>query len=144
MNWRGLTGTGKLLAFAGALFWCAASASTQRLAIRSYQVSDGLAHGSVNRIFQDAKGYIWLATNEGLSRFDNYRFTNYGAGDGLPHIFINDVTVDRQGRLWVATNGGGVARLVDDPIERQAARDAASLDKSQADGRRKLKGEGRK
>jgi len=79
-----------------------------------------------------------------LSRFDNYRFTNYGAGDGLPHIFINDVTVDRQGRLWVATNGGGVARLVDDPIERQAARDAASLDKSQADGRRKLKGEGRK
>ncbi|HVF87046.1 MAG TPA: two-component regulator propeller domain-containing protein, partial [Pyrinomonadaceae bacterium] len=114
----------------------AAPLFAERLAIKTYTVADGLAHGSVNRIFQDAKGYIWLATNEGLSRFDNYRFTNYGVGDGLPHVFINDVTADRQGRLWVATNGGGVARLMDDPIERRAARDVPSLNGPPVDGKK--------
>src|SRR5215831_18074717 len=87
----------------------------QQLSIRHYDVSDGLAHSHVSAIHQDAKGYLWLATWEGLSRFDGYRFTNYGPRDGLGDPIINDITEDRQGRLWVATNGGGVARLIDDP-----------------------------
>ena len=86
----------------------------QQLPIRHYDVSDGLAHNTVTSIYQDQKGYIWLSTFEGLSRFDGYHFTTYGAGEGLPHVIANHVTEDRQGRLWVATNGGGVARLRDD------------------------------
>jgi len=87
----------------------------QQLSIRHYDVSDGLAHSHVTAMHQDAKGYLWLATWEGLSRFDGYRFTNYGPRDGLGDPIINDIAEDRQGRLWVATNGGGVARLIDDP-----------------------------
>jgi ligand-binding sensor domain-containing protein/signal transduction histidine kinase len=88
--------------------------SAQQLSIRHYDVSDGLAHSHVAAMHQDAKGYLWLATWEGLSRFDGYRFTNYTQRDGLGDPIINDITEDRQGRLWVATNGGGVARLIDD------------------------------
>jgi ligand-binding sensor domain-containing protein/signal transduction histidine kinase len=86
----------------------------QQLSIRHYDVSDGLAHSHVSAMYQDRKGYLWLATWEGLSRFDGYRFTNYTQRDGLSDPIINAIAEDRQGRLWVATNGGGVARLIDD------------------------------
>lgn len=89
----------------------------QRLSVRHYGVSDGLAHSHVGTIHQDRKGYLWFGTREGLSRFDSYRFTNYGERDGLGHPIINDIAEDRQGRLWVGTNGGGVSRLIDDPQE---------------------------
>jgi ligand-binding sensor domain-containing protein/two-component sensor histidine kinase len=90
---------------------------SQRLPITTYTVAEGLAHNNIKAIFQDAKGYLWIATNEGLSRFDGYAFTNYGTEDGLGHIFLNDVTADNRGRLWAATNGGGVSMLIDEPLE---------------------------
>src|SRR5215831_19710062 len=97
------------------LLLAAPPARAQQLSVRKYNVSDGLAHSHVTAIHQDRKGYLWFGTWEGLSRFDGYRFTNYGERDGLGHVIINDITEDRGGRLWVATNGGGVARLIDDP-----------------------------
>src|SRR5215813_1978227 len=99
------------------LFLTALPARAQQLSVRRYDVSDGLAHSHVAAIHQDRKGYLWFGTWEGLSRFDGYRFTNYGERDGLGHVIINDITEDRHGRLWVATNGGGVAMLLDDPRE---------------------------
>lgn len=92
----------------------ASSAVSQQLSIRRYDVSNGLAHSHVAAMHQDAKGYLWVATWEGLSRFDGYRFTNYTELDGLGSPIINDITEDRTGNLWVATNGGGVARLNND------------------------------
>jgi ligand-binding sensor domain-containing protein/two-component sensor histidine kinase len=89
----------------------------QQLAVRHYDVRDGLVHNRVGTIHQDAKGYLWFGTWEGLSRFDGYRFTNYSTRDGLSHPIINDIAEDRQGRLWVGMNGGGIARLIDDPQE---------------------------
>ncbi len=98
---------------ASALLLRAPTVSAQRLPFRHYGVADGLAHNQVGAIHQDAQGYLWFGTSEGLSRFDGYRFTNYGLRDGLPNFIINVIVEDRQGRLWVGTNGGGVARLVD-------------------------------
>jgi ligand-binding sensor domain-containing protein/signal transduction histidine kinase len=86
----------------------------QQLPIRHYDVRDGLAHSQVHAIYQDAKGYLWFGTNEGLSRFDGYRFTNYTTRDGLGHAVVSDIVEDWRGHLWVSTNGGGVARLLDD------------------------------
>src|SRR5215470_8009787 len=99
------------------LLFAALPVCAQRLSVRRYDVSDGLAHGHVKAIHQDRKGYIWFGTLEGLSRFDGYHFTNYSERDGLGHAIVNDIAEDRQGRLWVGTNGGGVARLIDDPQE---------------------------
>jgi ligand-binding sensor domain-containing protein len=90
-------------------------ATAQQLSIRHYDVSSGLAHSHISAIHQDARGYLWLATWEGLSRFDGYRFSNYDRRDGLGDPIVNAIAEDRTGRLWVGTNGGGVARLADDP-----------------------------
>jgi signal transduction histidine kinase/ligand-binding sensor domain-containing protein len=91
------------------------TAHAQRLAVRSYDVTDGLAHGVVISLHQDVRGYLWLATYEGVSRFDGYHFTNYGAPEGLGHFVVNDIASDREGRVWAALNGAGVVRLLDEP-----------------------------
>ncbi len=100
-----------------ALVWPDASVSAQHLAIRRYNVSEGLAHSEVTSILQDRKGYLWFGTFEGLSRFDGYSFTNYTTKDGLDHLIVSAIAEDPQGRLWVGTLGGGIARLQDDPKE---------------------------
>lgn len=94
----------------------------ERLPVKTYTVADGLAHGFVNSIYQDRKGFLWFGTLEGLSLFNGYAFVNYDERDGLPNSFINHITEDRHGRLWVATNGGGVARLIDSPQENGGAK----------------------
>lgn len=102
------------------LLEAAVDVHAQRLAVRNYSVAHGLAHNHVQAIHQDSRGYLWVATFEGLSRFDGYRFTNYGRREGLENSLINDVTEDRLERLWVATNGAGVARLLNETAEHPA------------------------
>ena len=102
----------------GLILLCAVAGSAQRLPIRQYTVADGLVQGTVWAVHQDARGFLWFATSDGLSRFDGYRFTNYGVKDGLGHAQLHDVVSDRRGRLWVA-GGDGISLLLD---EKEAAR----------------------
>ena len=44
------------------------------LQISSYTVDDGLSHRVISNIIQDSKGYIWMATWNGLSRYEASRF----------------------------------------------------------------------
>ncbi len=99
----------------------AARSSAQKLALPHYDVSDGLVSSNVHSIYQDRRGFMWFGTNDGLSRFDGYRFVNYGRRDGLANTDINSVVEDRQGRIWVATNGGGIARLLNDQDKKPIA-----------------------
>ena len=62
----------------GLILASSAIAKGERLPIKSYTTADGLANNAVNRILRDSRGFLWFCTNEGLSRFDGYSFTNYG------------------------------------------------------------------
>ncbi|PID28449.1 MAG: hypothetical protein CSB55_04640 [Candidatus Cloacimonadota bacterium] len=59
------------------------SLSAQQLPIKNYSVADGLLEDSVFQISQDDKGYIWIQTDNGISKFDGENFTNYTEKDGL-------------------------------------------------------------
>jgi signal transduction histidine kinase/ligand-binding sensor domain-containing protein len=102
-----------LFIFSALLYLCVFPAFGQKLWLRRYDVADGLANSKIMSIHQDKKGFIWISTHEGLSRFDGYGFVNYGVRDGLGQQIINSVAEDKQGRLWAATNGGGVSLLID-------------------------------
>ena len=78
----------------------------ERLPLKSYTTADGLPHNVINKIVRDSRGFLWFCTEEGLSRFDGYSFTNYGTSEGLPHASVNDLLETRAGEYWVATNGG--------------------------------------
>src|SRR5215475_10437964 len=82
----------------------------EQLPIKTYTTSDGLVRDNVNRIVRDSHGFLWFCTEEGLSRFDGYRFTNYTTDQGLPHRVVNDLLETRSGAIWVAT-GNGLARF---------------------------------
>jgi len=81
-------------------------ASAEQLPVKNYTIADGLAHDYINRIKQDSHGFIWFCTNEGISRFDGYAFTNYGQGDGLPARIVSDFLETRGGAFLFATADG--------------------------------------
>ncbi|HOO98880.1 MAG TPA: two-component regulator propeller domain-containing protein, partial [Bacteroidales bacterium] len=47
------------------------------LSFDNFYQSDGLPNNQIQCIYQDSKGWIWLGTSHGLSRFDGYRFVNF-------------------------------------------------------------------
>ncbi len=76
------------------------------LPIRTFTTADGLPSLGVYRIVADSRGFLWMCTGDGLSRFDGYAITTYRTKDGLPDRRVTDVRETRDGTLWIATLGG--------------------------------------
>lgn len=77
----------------------------EHLPIRLYTTADGLSSNAIVCALRDSRGFLWFCTNEGLSRFDGYTFTNYAAEQGLPGREAADFLETRDGEYWVATAG---------------------------------------
>ena len=77
--------------------------------LRSKQMrtSDGLPNNSVRYLYQDSKGFLWLATLNGLSRYDGNSFLPFrpeiGDKVSLADNRIYDLTEDKNGFLWIST-----------------------------------------
>ena len=78
---------------------------------QSWDSDAGLAHDSVLGIAQTPEGYLWIATQGGLSRFDGVRFTSFlkGSTPGLESSYARAVFVDRSGALWIGRGRCGSA-----------------------------------
>lgn len=72
----------------------------QKPVFRHYSVNEGLPSSEVYHIIQDSKGYIWIATNMGVSRFDGKNFKNYDIQSGLPENTVFEIYEDKAGRIW--------------------------------------------
>lgn len=75
-----------------------------------YSKSEGLVQNTVTNSLEDAQGFMWFSTFEGLSRFDGYEFKNYRHSrkdpNSLPNNFTKKLLLDSTGNLWVATQNG--------------------------------------
>ena len=74
----------------------------------SWDSDSGLPENSVHSLAQTKDGYLWMGTEEGLTRFDGVRFVTftYHNSPGLPSDFIQALAADRDGSLWVGTDSG--------------------------------------
>ena len=69
---------------------------------------------SIIDLVQDRDGFLWLATQSGLGRWDGYKLRRYvgdiGTPGALPDSYLLALYLDGKGRLWVGTNAGGLVR----------------------------------
>ncbi len=68
---------------------------------KNYGVKEGLPSSEAYEVFQDSKGYIWIATDGGVSRFDGYEFKTFTTEDGLADNVNFGFYEDHKGRIWL-------------------------------------------
>jgi PAS domain S-box-containing protein len=96
----------------------------------AWGVEAGLPQATILGIAQTADGYLWLASEEGLVRFDGVRFTVFDK-ENTPQLQANDIRallVDQKDNLWIGTNGGGLTRYKDATFTTFTTRDGLAND----------------
>ncbi|GHT18867.1 hybrid sensor histidine kinase/response regulator [Bacteroidia bacterium] len=77
---------------------------------RYYSTDNGLSNSLINQIFQDSKGFVWIATEWGLNRFDSNKFRIYNAvqrdSTSLPNNYIRTVFESRNHEIYIGAING--------------------------------------
>ena len=74
-----------------------------RVPRRSYDSERGLTNLAVFDLQQDRDGFLWVATEDGIYRYDGNRFQRFGTDEGLPSNVITAFDVGPDGRVWAGT-----------------------------------------
>jgi len=84
------------------------SLDVSQYAHTSWKIREGFATGTIHEIVQTPDGYLWLATESGLLRFDGVRTVNWQPppGESLPSNDIRGLIAARDGTLWLGTAKG--------------------------------------
>lgn len=67
----------------------------------NYNTNKGLVSNNTTALVQDSRGYLWIGTTKGLSRFDGNAFVNYDNFQGLSENAISKLKIDKEGNLFV-------------------------------------------
>ncbi|MFP5039905.1 two-component regulator propeller domain-containing protein [Parasediminibacterium sp. JCM 36343] len=79
------------------------------LLFKRFYTYNGLPDERIRSLFQDSKGFLWIGTMNGISRYDGYTFKNYFRSQDKNSIMGNwayDITEDAAHDIWIATNEG--------------------------------------
>lgn len=81
----------------------------QNPVIKHYSVNQGLPSSETYYVIQDSKGYLWIATDAGVVKYDGYKFITYNSSKGLPDNTVFKIHEDKYGKIWFATYSGKMA-----------------------------------
>jgi signal transduction histidine kinase/ligand-binding sensor domain-containing protein/DNA-binding response OmpR family regulator len=77
---------------------------------RLFTSDHGLSNSQINQVYQDRRGFIWIATEDGLNHFDGNRFTIFrhvpDDSTSLASNFVHTVFEDSRGNFWIGTING--------------------------------------
>jgi len=80
--------------------------------ILTYSMENGLPSNTVNDVVVDAFDNVWVATSNGLAKFDGASWLIYNTSSGLPYNSIKEITIDQSGNIWVYTrNESNISKL---------------------------------
>lgn len=87
------------------------NASGQSQALKHFGVEDGLSNSYITDITQDGQGFIWIATESGLSRFDGKNFTVYTKNNSdIVSNELNALLYDHEeNRIWIGSQREGIS-----------------------------------
>lgn len=80
---------------------------------RRMLVAEGIPSSEVYEVYQDRAGYLWLATDAGICRYNGISFTTYTTLNGLPDNTVFHIKEDSEGKIWVQTFTGEIAFFKD-------------------------------
>ncbi len=87
---------------------------SQNFNIQTFTTREGISHNDVRAMAVDSLGFLWIATWDGMSRYDGYSFKNYfhKSNDSLslPYFSIQNLQVDGADNIWLLTDDRQVAR----------------------------------
>ncbi|MFZ6013669.1 MAG: ligand-binding sensor domain-containing protein, partial [Bacteroidota bacterium] len=102
----------RLLLLAGLLAFAQSFLFAQEKDIKFHHITvdDGLSSNTVNAVIRDSRGFIWISTGNGVSRYDGYTFTNFRSHEKDSFSISSNITYvvfeDRHQRLWVGSQKG--------------------------------------
>ncbi len=89
---------------------CLSHSESYATGVVMFNVAKGLSQSTVTSVIQDSKGFLWIATQDGLNRYDGYSFKPYRNNpldtNSLSNNNINSICEDRYGNIWLGTNLG--------------------------------------
>ncbi len=84
--------------------------SSLAIRVNLYNVDNGLTQSGITGVIQDSYGFLWIATQDGLNRYDGCFFKTYRNNpldsNSLSNNYINSICEDRNGNIWLGTNLG--------------------------------------
>ena len=75
----------------------------QQYVFRAYRQAEGLKNLAVKAMTTDRKGFLWVATENGVYRFLGSSFQRFGLEQGIAEVDIHDLVADPGGAVWVGT-----------------------------------------
>lgn len=88
----------------------AVSTNDTNMTFKRITIEDGLSQTSVEYLYQDSKGYMWIGTADGLNRYNGHEFEVYRYKDGVENTiaanYISAIVEDRDDNLWIGTSKG--------------------------------------
>ncbi|MGH9585999.1 MAG: two-component regulator propeller domain-containing protein [Acidobacteriaceae bacterium] len=94
----------------------------------AYTTHDGLPASSVNLLFCDRQGALWIGTSAGLARLYGGKIESFNRRGGPSSSILLSIAEDREGDLWLGTESGGVDILRNRPFTSYTAEDGISDD----------------
>ena len=86
----------------------------ERPLFRNFAPADGLPSNTVHKLAQDRLGNLWIATLDGLARYDGVEFKVWRHDPDDPHSLpgndVQHLVIDGEDRIWLAIQDGGIAR----------------------------------
>jgi ligand-binding sensor domain-containing protein len=94
--------------FAAAIHGIDPNRAVTQYKIDCWTDENGLPQNSVRSILQTGDGYLWIATEEGLSRYDGVKFTTFDESNtpAISNNYIFEVFEDSRRNLWISTRSG--------------------------------------
>jgi ligand-binding sensor domain-containing protein len=88
---------------------CSFTPDKENYQLKTYTSDNGLSNNFIQCITQDQTGFLWIATWDGLSRFDGYDFKNYyhkpEDSTSIPFFVVDKVVVDKLNQVWILCQG---------------------------------------
>src|ERR1044072_6982614 len=85
-------------------------AQAPALSFRHIRIEQGLSNTTIEAIYQDKRGFMWIGTRDGLNRYDGYQMVVYRFNEkdstSISDNFIRFIYEDRHQQLWVGTING--------------------------------------